>query len=159
MRTVARFVRNFRGDRCGSMTVEFVLLVPLLVGALVFGFEFGRALWAYDVLTRDVRAAVRYLSRAAPYDITAKNKATAVAKTGSPTGTTAHFPWTAGASVTYSETAFSASQYSTDGIVITATATVPVTLSLISVFDSLSSETITASYTFVVSDDARWIGN
>jgi Flp pilus assembly protein TadG len=154
-----KLVRKFGGDRRGSMTVEFVLLIPILVGALIFGFEFGRALWAHDVLTRDVRAAVRYLSRAAPYGTAEKNQATAVAKTGSPSGTSTHFPWTAGASVVYSETPFYATEYSVDGIVITATATVPVTLSLMSVFDSLSGETITANYTFVVSDQARWIGN
>ena len=159
MRTVLNRVRKFGGDRRGSMTVEFVLLVPLLVGALVFGFEFGRALWAYDVLTRDVRAAVRYLSRATPYGTAAQNQATAVAKTGSPSGTSLHFPWTAGSSVAYSESTFSASDYSTDGIVITATATVPVTLSLMSVFSSLSGESIPATYTFVVTDQARWIGN
>ena len=141
------------------MTVEFVAMVPVLVLALVVGFEFGRALWAYDVITRDVRAAVRYLSRATPYDATAKTQATNVAKTGSPSGTTAHFPWTNAATVTYSETAFTTANYNVNGNVKTATASVPVAVSMLGVLNTFRPSSVSTSYTLVVSDQARWIGN
>jgi len=149
----------FTDDRSGSMTVEFIAMVPIIVVALTFGFEFGRALWAYDVVSRDVRAAVRFLSRANPYDATRQGQATNVAKTGSPSGTTNHFPWTAGATVGYSETAFTSAQYNVNGFVITATANVPITLSFLSMFNSFTGASVGTGYTLVVSDQARWIGN
>jgi Flp pilus assembly protein TadG len=141
------------------MTIEFVALVPMLVAALTIGFEFGRAFWAYDVVTRDVRAAVRYLSRANPYDATAKTQATNVAKTGLPAGTTLHFPWTNSASMAYAETPFTTANYNVNGTVITATANVPVTLSFLTVLNTLAGASLGTSYTLVVSDQARWIGN
>ena len=159
MRALMLLYRKFIADRRGSMTVEFVALVPMLVAALTFGFEFGRALWAYDVVTRDVRAAVRYLSRANPYDATAKTQATTVAKTGSPSGTTSHFPWTNSATITYAETAFSNTNYSVNGTVITATASVPITLSLLSVLNRFGNSGISTSYTLTITDQSRWIGN
>jgi Flp pilus assembly protein TadG len=152
-------LRNLTADLRGSMTVEFVFLVPLLVGALTFGFEFGRALWAYDVVTRDVRAAVRFLSRANPYDASAKTQATTVAKTGTPSGTSMHFPWTNAAAITYSETTFTTANYSVNGTVITATATDPIELSLLSILNSLGSSSVGTNYTLTVTDQARWIGN
>lgn len=152
-------VRNFANDHRGSMTVEFVAMVPVLVLTLVVGFEFGRALWAYDIITRDVRAAVRYLSRTNPYDATAKTQATNVAKTGSPSGTTLRFPWTNAATVAYSETAFTTANYSVNGNVITATATVPISLSMLTVLNRFRSSTVATSYTLVVTDQVRWIGN
>jgi Flp pilus assembly protein TadG len=152
-------IRKFAHDPLGSMTVEFVAMVPVLVLTLVVGFEFGRALWAYDVMTRDVRAAVRYLSRTNPYDATAKTQATNVAKTGTPDGTTLHFPWTNAATVTYSETAFTTANYSVNGNVITATATVPITLSMLTVLNRFRSSAAATSYTLVVTDQVRWIGN
>jgi Flp pilus assembly protein TadG len=159
MRKFVRNGRNFIGACNGSMTIEFVALVPMLVAALMIGFEFSRAFWAYDVVTRDVRAAVRFLSRANPYDAAAKTSATNVAKTGLPAGTTLHFPWTIDANVAYAETPFTSANYNVDGTVITATANVPITLSFLTVLNSLAGTSLGTTYTLVVSDQARWIGN
>ena len=46
--------KRFFRDCSGAMTVEFVVITPILLAAMVFAFEFGRGLWAYDVMTRDV---------------------------------------------------------------------------------------------------------
>ena len=159
MRAFVPLFQQFRADRRGSTTVEFVMIVPLLVSALTFGFEFGRGLWAYDVVTRDVRSVIRYLSRVSPYDATAKTQATAVAKTGSPGGTVLHFPWTNAATITYTDTTFTTANYNIDGTVITATATVPITLSLLSILNSFGNSSVTTTYTLTVTDQARWIGN
>jgi len=167
-----RSVSHFLGDRSGSMTVEFVVLVPLLLAALVFSFEFGRALWAYDVMTRDVRAAVRYLSRtsAAPAvpncPAATQTEAENMAKRGLPGGTAAddHFPWKDSApTFGCSTTAFSSAQFSQDGSVITMTANVPITLSFLEFLDTVAGSDLDRDmdygYTLSVSDQARWIGN
>ena len=164
MLRIVTVVRDFLGDRDGSMTVEFVATLPLLLVALAFSFEFGKALWAYDVTSRDVRAAVRYLSRA-PSSYTAQ--AECVAKTGSPAGApscsgASHFPW-AGTSATfsYTTTAFSSTSFNQNGSVITMTANVPVTLSLLGFLcnNTISQLCIPTNYTLVVSDQIRWVGN
>jgi len=159
MRAFVQVLGKVARDHGGSMTVEFVFMIPVLVATLVMGFEFGRALWAYDVVTRDVRAAVRYLARTNPYDAAAKTQATNVAKTGTPGGTTLHFPWTNAATVTYTETAFTSANYNVNGTVVTAQASVPITLSLMSILNTLANGSISPNYTLVVSDQARWIGN
>jgi hypothetical protein len=53
-------VREFLKNRSGSMTAEFVLMVPVLL-RWVLRTNSACAL-EHDVMTRDVRAAVRYLS-------------------------------------------------------------------------------------------------
>lgn len=61
----------------GAVAVEMALLmIPMLV--LVFGVaEFGRAIYQYDILTKSVRTAARYLSQFSPGD---PNNAADVAK-------------------------------------------------------------------------------
>ena len=152
----ANIIKNFIDDEQASYTVEFVVLVPLLLAALVFSFEFGRALWAYDVMTRDVRAGARYLSRA-PASYT--SQAEKVAETGSPTGTTLHFPWTNSATFQYGTTTFSSANFNQDGSVITMTANVPVTLSFMSFLNAVTGAALSTSYTLTVTDSARWVGN
>src|SRR5262252_8844339 len=80
-------------DRAGSMTVEFVAVIPVLLAALAFSFEFGRALWAYDVMTRDVRAGVRYLSRAVNSVAAPNCPAAATTFVTNGISGSAHFPW------------------------------------------------------------------
>ena len=75
----ARGIRTFFRDTAGTNTVEFLAMTPVLLVALVFSFEFGRGLWAYDVMTRDVRAATRFLSRDVNADLTLAQN---VAETG-----------------------------------------------------------------------------
>lgn len=59
----------------GAVTVEFaILLVPLLM--IAFGItEFGRAVYHYNILTKSVRDAARYLTAQSPGDIAAQTAA------------------------------------------------------------------------------------
>jgi hypothetical protein len=155
----------------GSVTVEFVAFAPLLIAALVFAYEFGRAFWAFDVVTRDVRAGARYIARMAvpPAPDTCPPTAENFIQTGSPvdaSDASRHFPWK-GVSATF--TCSSADfvddlqHYNVDGQVVTITASVPLTLSLldfINSFLSLSSEdSIPLPYSLTVSYQARYVGN
>jgi Flp pilus assembly protein TadG len=117
----------------GTVTIEFVLMIPFLFGGFVFSYEFGRALWAYDVLTRDVRASVRYLSRT---QLSETTKATNVAQRGvADTSVQKHFPWnetcSTAPSIAFDTTTrtFSTPNYNQNGAVIQVTATVPMQLS------------------------------
>src|SRR5688572_7213513 len=124
MRKPVAYLNEILKNPNGSMAVEFVAFAPLLIAALVISFEFGRAFWAYDVITRDLRASVRYLSRNAanppPYgsDVcptTAQN----IAQTGSPaSGADAnrHFPWK-GVTATFTcpSVAFTTANYNVNG--------------------------------------------
>jgi hypothetical protein len=98
-------IRRFLAGGDGSVTVEFVAALPMLIGALAFCYEFGRAFLAYEIATSDVQSAVRYLSHIPPtasglpnpnYFSMAQN----IAMCGSPTGTcspqSAHWPWNEG---------------------------------------------------------------
>jgi len=165
MRKGCRLFREFIvGRDDGSMTIEFVLMVPVLLFALVFSFEFGKALWAYDVMTRDLRGAVRYLSRAQTYDATTRGQAENMATRGeSGTVTPVHFPWTGSPTFTYLTTAFATPNYGSSGQVITMTADVPITLSFLAFLNRMLGLTggsaINVTYTLRVSYQARYIGN
>lgn len=172
MRNRVAYLKEFLEDQKGSMTVEFVAFAPLLLAALVVSFEFGRAFWAYDVITRDLRGSVRYLTRNSatppPYASDAcPASAQNIAQTGSPTdGADAnkHFPWK-GVSATFAcpSIAFSSANYNDDGRVVTMTANVPVALSLGDVINRILSLSGTSSidlvYTLTVSYQSRYIGN
>jgi Flp pilus assembly protein TadG len=163
-------VTEFRKKTTGSITVEFVAMLPVLLGALGFSYEFGRAMWAYDVMTRDVRASVRYLSRLPrppsvtypPFDNSAKTNAINVAKTGVPSGGTTHFPWgapwsTCNPCVTVgAETNFAIGNYNENGFVFSVTGAVPLSLYFLGFLDGFGFNT---SYTLTVTDRARYIGN
>jgi len=150
------------------MTVEFIAVMPLLLATLGFTYEFGRAFWAYDVMSRDVRAAVRYLSRTYPYDNTNKGYAMNVAKTGVPTGGTNHFPWGTPWSSALNNCAtcvsvqneappnFTIGNFNETGIVFSVTGTVPLNFYLLTFLQPFG---INTSYTLVVTDQARYIGN
>ena len=58
-------LRRFRFARAdaGSVTVEFVAALPMLLAALAIMFEFGRGLWYHQVVTKGVRDAARYAAR------------------------------------------------------------------------------------------------
>lgn len=146
----------------GSITVEFVALTPVLLVALVFSFEFGRALWAYDVMTRDLRAASRFLSRDfGALSDSNKTQAENVAQTGSPSGTTKHFPWNE-CNECFSFVpvrSYTDGEFNKDVTVYRISASVPLTLSFLEFFNSvLGSDSIPTSYTLVVADEVRWIG-
>jgi Flp pilus assembly protein TadG len=52
------------GEERGSLVVEFVIALPLVLVILVLIAEFGRAFWYHQIVTKGVRDGVRYLSRA-----------------------------------------------------------------------------------------------
>lgn len=167
MRGKPKTVREFWRRTDGSLTVEFVVLVPLLLTALVFSFEFGRALWAYDVITRDVRASVRYLARtsiapAAPNCPAAtQTEAENIAKRGLRAGTAAddHFPWKGAApTFTCSSAAFNAG-FATTATVVTLTANVPISLSFLEFLNTMTGGAVDSDIVLTVSDQARWIGS
>ena len=157
-----RAIRSFTRDCTGSLTVEFVALTPMLFVALIFAIDFGRTLWAYDTVVRDMRAAVRYLSRASGDCSTNRTEAENFAKTGLTSGGTAHFPWNNGTpTFSYISTNFTTAQYNVAGTIITMTASVPVTIlasGFQTFFNKYTTGTITAP-TLSVSYQARCIGN
>jgi hypothetical protein len=69
----------------GSITIEFVMLLPLLLALLAFAFEFGSVLIAHHTTVNHVRAASRYLART---QLTAAQIAAAeqIVRTGVPSG-------------------------------------------------------------------------
>lgn len=54
--------RTPRKHARGVALVEFALVLPLLIILLFITAEFGRALYQYNILTKSVRDAVRFLS-------------------------------------------------------------------------------------------------
>jgi Flp pilus assembly protein TadG len=55
--------RRYKENR-GNELIEFALVLPLLVLMLAGAIEFGRAFYTYNILTKSVRNAARYLSDA-----------------------------------------------------------------------------------------------
>ncbi len=51
----------YREER-GVEIVEFAFMLPLLAVLLAGGIEFGRAFYTYNILTKSVRNAARYVS-------------------------------------------------------------------------------------------------
>ena len=154
-----RFHQRFLWDPSGAMTIEFVLMTPLLLSALVFSFEFGKAFWAYDTVTRDVRGAVRYLSRISTDCSASRTQAENLAKKGVTSGGSNHFPWTNAATFSYPANTPLGSSYNLPAsTVITMKADVPVTLTFATALNRLTGGNAT-SYTLSVSYQSRCIGN
>lgn len=55
-----------QGKTRGVATVEFALVLPVLLLLAFLAVEFGRALYQYDVLAKSARAGARYLSMQSP---------------------------------------------------------------------------------------------
>ena len=169
MRGSGSYRNGFFRSANGSMTIEFVAFAPLLIAALVISYEFGRAFWAFDVVTRDVRAGVRYLARMStpPEPPACPTAAQNIAETGLPAvgeDASKHFPWKgAAASFACSSTAFSGADFNDGGQVITMTADVPVTLTLLEFINRslglAGDAAIDSTYSLTVSYQARYIGN
>ena len=54
-------VRRFIGEECGNTMVEFALVAAFVFIPLVFGIiEFGRVIWAKNMVTAAAREGVRY---------------------------------------------------------------------------------------------------
>ena len=163
--TIAKALRQFARTSHGSVTVEFIATLPLLLVTLAFSFEFGYALWAYDTAARDVRAAARYLARACSsggYPCTLgsadTNSALNIAMRGSPFDSNTannHFPWNLPSTTINFTTAlrtFTSSLYRQNGGVIQAQASVPLSLPMLGYLSILG---VPTAYTLVVNGQAR----
>lgn len=64
MKERARYRKRLLCAQDGSLTVEFVVMMPVLLAGLAFAFEFGRLMIAHHTTVNNVRSATRYLSRA-----------------------------------------------------------------------------------------------
>ena len=64
IRHVMRAVRAFGHDSRASVSVDFVVSIPILLAVLVFTTEYGRVLQMRTVLDNAVSDATRYLARA-----------------------------------------------------------------------------------------------
>jgi hypothetical protein len=130
-------LRRFAAETRASIAVEFIVMVPLILAALIFVYELGSAIWAYEVVSQDVRTAIRYLARstsgAVLADCTAQPNldltgATNLAETGQlASGGTKHFPWNgpSGASIAVVTPLPCYTGYNQPAYVITMTASIP----------------------------------
>lgn len=154
-----KLLRAFAKENQGLITVEFVCVIPLILAALFFVYEFGRAFWAYEVASQDMRTAIRYLSRAESVDFTNTTggyilKAQNLAETGTTDASDSmHYPWTASSSISVSTAAFTNANYNVNGSVITMTASIPMTLSFLAFIG------VSTDYTMSISDTAQYIGD
>jgi Flp pilus assembly protein TadG len=150
---------TFAKENQGLITVEFVCVIPMILAAMYFVFEFGRAFWAYEVASQDVRSAVRYLSRAESVDFTNTTggfilKAENLAETGTTDASSSkHYPWTASSTISVSTTAFTDSDYNVNGSVISMTASIPITLSFLAFIGA------NTDYTISITGNAQYIGD
>ena len=67
--------------------MEFALVLPLLLILTFVTTEYSRALFQYNILTKSVRDAARYLSVQSPGDATKYAKAKNLVVYGNPAGT------------------------------------------------------------------------
>ncbi|MEL7465879.1 MAG: TadE/TadG family type IV pilus assembly protein [Pseudomonadota bacterium] len=70
LRHIAEKALNFSRDGRGSVTVDFVISIPILVGVLVITSEYGRVLQMRTTLDNAVSDATRYLTRVQPDEAT-----------------------------------------------------------------------------------------
>jgi Flp pilus assembly protein TadG len=153
-RPLARLLDEERG----SLVVEFVIVLPLILGMLVLVAEFGRAFWYHQIVTKGVRDGVRYLSRAPAAELADFTlRARYLAMTGQPdsSATPAHGWWTDIATVTVSapEEVGAPPTFRTPFERITMQAAVPVSFPLLALVGQAPTITIVAA------DQARYIGD
>jgi hypothetical protein len=154
LRPLARLL----GEERGSLVVEFVIMLPLVLGMLILIAEFGRAFWYHHIVTKGVRDGVRYLSRApaAQFDVYAE-RARYLAMTGHADSSAApvYDWWTDIDTVTASapEELAAPPLFRTTFERVTLQAAVPVPFPLLALFGQEPTVTIVAA------DQARYIGD
>ncbi len=171
------FLQNFRGAEKGSVTIEFVIGLPLLLLALVFIFEFSSMFWTYHIATNNVRDATRYLSRA-PLTATFLSNATNIALTGDPTNTVGTYVWNSKACTAASATGckdvpstsgpcviinqdvrdFTTTNFNAAGKVISVEACIPYPTPLFGLVNALSGGSIPSTLTLGIFEETRWFG-
>ena len=75
-----------KNKQIGVALVEFALVLPLLLLLTFIVTEYGRALYQYNILTKSVRDAARYLSTQSPGDTTKYSIARNLVVYGNPAG-------------------------------------------------------------------------
>lgn len=77
---------HMKNKQTGVALVEFALVLPLLLLLTFIVTEYGRALYQYNILTKSVRDAARYLSTQIPGDATKYAIARNLVVYGNPAG-------------------------------------------------------------------------
>jgi len=149
---------QFWRQRDGAITAEFVCTLPLILAAMAFAFEFGRALWAHQILTENVRAATRFLSRSEITD-SSRTLAENIVTTGRADTTSGEF-WGEQVTVTFHPSVengpvqtFGPPDFRVSGQTIRIEAQVPVNLALLGFLG------ISTWLTVGAADEARHIGD
>jgi Flp pilus assembly protein TadG len=158
MRTLRKRLAGLRGDQRGSVVVEFVITLPLIFAMLVLIAEFGRAIWYHHVVTKGVRDATRYLSRAPVAEFADfRERARWLAMTGvaADPADPAYAWWTDIATVAASErvTIAGTPDFRTPFEVVSVQAAVPVQFPMLVLLGQGTTLTIAAA------DQARYIGD
>lgn len=155
MRRAARH-RAFGRDERGSVTIEYVVTLPLFLAALAFAFEFGQIFVAHHSTVNNVRSAARYLSRSdlSAADITI---ATNIVRTGRTTGgVTPDYLQPANATIVVNDTysTFAPPDFSRAGKTFQIRATVTFPLTIFGFVDNSGRTGIP----FVIVEDMRHVG-
>ena len=82
----AKTMKPVMPKQTGVALVEFALILPLLLILTFVTTEYSRALFQYNILTKSVRDAVRYLSVQIPGDTTKYATARNLVVYGNPSG-------------------------------------------------------------------------
>lgn len=158
MRALRNRLAGLRRDQRGSVVVEFVITLPLIFAMLVLIAEFGRAIWYHHVVTKGVRDATRYLSRAPAAELaTYSERARWLAMTGRPdTSAAPAYAWWANIAtvgVSGPTTLAGTPDFRTPFEVVGVQAAVPVTFPMLVLLGQGPTLTIAAA------DQARYIGD
>ena len=157
--------KKIRGNNEGSVTVEFVIGLPLLLLALVLIFEFGSLFWAHHIAVNNVRGAARFLSRAPlmePY----LTEATNIARTGNPNTATGSYDWMKKTcdeggiciDINQSFATFSAADFNVAGKVVRINAGIPFPIPLFGLINVFSGGSTPETLTFHVIEETRYFG-
>ncbi|MDE2184285.1 MAG: pilus assembly protein [Alphaproteobacteria bacterium] len=172
MRQFPGKLKSFLRSQTGSVTVEFVASVPVLLAGLAVCFEFGRAFLAYEIASTDMEVAARYLSHTSSVTAASILQAENLAQCGTTTtGCTKHWPWNVGGATSPSITETTESctttgrcatcsavgtdclPFNQDVTDVKLAAQIPMTLSLLGYIG------VNELYTMQIVDRVMWIGS
>jgi Flp pilus assembly protein TadG len=149
----------------GSVTVEFVIGVPLILLALVFAFEFGNLFWMHNIVVNNVHTATRFLSHA-PLTGSFLTKAENMARTGDPDTATGAYDWMEKTcaqggiciDINQSFATFSNVDFRAAGKIIRIEARVPVATPLFGLMNLFTGGNAPETIIFNVAEEARYFG-